>query len=54
MVLISGAGNTTVVFLSTPISTRLCRLRSCSANGWAIMMSEASPSAAAARDSPQR
>src|SRR4051812_37833850 len=27
MVLISGAGKTTVVFLSTPISTRLCRLR---------------------------
>jgi len=33
MVVISGAGNTTVVFLSTPISTRLCRLRSCSASG---------------------
>jgi hypothetical protein len=32
MVLISGAGNTTVVFLSTPISTRLCRFRSCSAD----------------------
>src|SRR6185312_15630031 len=28
IVLISGAGNTTVVFLSTPISTRLCKLRS--------------------------
>src|SRR6266545_7664905 len=40
MVLISGAGNTTVVFLSTPISTRLCRLRSCNASGWAIMTSE--------------
>ena len=50
--LISGAGNTTVVFLSTPISTRLCRLRSCSASGWSIMMSEASPRAAAAADSP--
>src|SRR6266545_5556196 len=37
MVLISGAGKTTVVFLSTPISTRLCRLRSCRASGWAIM-----------------
>ena len=32
MVVISGAGNTTVVFLSTPISTRLCRLRSCSSH----------------------
>ena len=52
MVDISGAGNTTVVFLSTPISTRLCRLRSCSASGWAIIVSDASPSAAAARDSP--
>jgi hypothetical protein len=52
MVAISRAGNTTVVFLSTPISTRLCRLRSCSASGWAIMMLEASPSAAAASDSP--
>src|SRR5664280_2346773 len=51
-VLISGAGNTTVVFLSTPISTRLCRLRSCSASGCAIMVSEASPRAAAASDSP--
>jgi hypothetical protein len=44
MVLISGAGNTTVVFLSTPISTRLWRLRSCRARGWAIMTSEAAPS----------
>src|SRR5215467_3593599 len=52
MVLISGAGKTTVVFLSTPISTRLCKLRSCRASGWAIMVSEASPSAAAASDSP--
>ena len=52
IVLISGAGNTTVVFLSTPISTRLCRLRSCRASGWAIMMSDASPRAAAASDSP--
>src|SRR6266511_6156040 len=52
MVLISGAGNTTVVFLSTPISTRLCRLRSCRASGWAIMMSEAAPSWSAASDSP--
>jgi hypothetical protein len=33
MVLISGAGNTTVVFWSTPISTRLWRLRSCRASG---------------------
>ncbi len=30
MALITGAGNTTVLFLSTPISTWLCRLRSCS------------------------
>src|SRR5665647_3578669 len=52
MVVMIGAGNATVVFLSTPISTRLCRLRSCSANGWAIMVSEASPRAAAASDSP--
>ena len=49
MVLIKGAGNTTVVFLSTPISTRDCRFRSCRANGWAIMVSEASPRAVAAR-----
>ena len=33
IVLMSGAGNTTVLFLSTAISTRLCRLRSCNANG---------------------
>lgn len=33
MVVINGAGNTTVVFLSTPISTRLCKLRSCRARG---------------------
>ncbi len=50
--LISGAGNTTVVFLSTPISIRLCRLRSCRASGCAIIVSEASPRAAAAADSP--
>jgi|SRR5580692_9533510 hypothetical protein len=52
MLVISGAENTTVVLLSTLISTRLRRLSSCSPSGWAIMMSEASPSAAAARDSP--
>ncbi len=52
MVLISGAGKTTVVFRSTPISTRLCRLRSCSASGWAIIVSDAAPRAAAASDSP--
>src|SRR6266511_2478340 len=52
MVLISGAGNTTVVFLSTPISTRLCRLRSCNASGWAIMTSAATPSWSAASASP--
>ena len=52
MVLISGAGNTTVVFLSTPISTRLWRLRSCKANGWAIITSEAAPSWSAASCSP--
>ncbi|GCD88685.1 hypothetical protein NLS1_06910 [Nocardioides sp. LS1] len=52
MVLIRGAGKTTVVFLSTPISTRLCRLRSCRASGWAIIVSDASPSAAAAAASP--
>jgi len=54
IVVMIGDGNTTVVFLSTPISTRLCRLRSCSASGWAIMMSEASPNAVAARCSPPR
>jgi hypothetical protein len=52
MVLISGAGKTTVVFLSTPISTRLCRLLSCKASGCAIIVSDASPSAAAASASP--
>src|SRR5271166_5469828 len=52
MVDINGAGNTTVLFLSTPSSTRVCRLRNCSASGWAIMVSEASPKAAAASDSP--
>ena len=31
--LISGAGNTTVVFLSTPNSIRVCRLRSCRPRG---------------------
>lgn len=43
MVLISGAGKTTVVFLSTPSSNRLCRLRSYRASGWAIIVSEAVP-----------
>lgn len=52
MVLISGAGKTTVVFLSTPISIRLWRLRSCSANGCCIIVSDASPSAEAAAASP--
>lgn len=33
IVVMMGDGNTTVVFLSTPISTRLCRLRSWSAIG---------------------
>jgi hypothetical protein len=32
-----------VVFLSTPNSTRLCKLRSCNASGCAIIMTEASP-----------
>ena len=52
MVLMSGAGNTTVVLWSTPMSTRLWRLRSCKASGWAIMMSEAAPSWSAASCSP--
>ena len=52
MVLISGAGKTTVVFLSTPSSTRVCRLRSWRANGCCIMMSDASPSSVAAMCSP--
>ena len=43
MVLINGAGNTTVVFLSTPNSTRLCKLRSYNAGGCAITMTEAPP-----------
>ncbi|MDQ1622218.1 MAG: aerobic C4-dicarboxylate transport protein [Actinomycetota bacterium] len=34
MALIKGAGKTTVVFLSTPVSTKDCRLRSCRARGW--------------------
>src|SRR6185312_1545402 len=38
MVLISGAGKTIVEFFSTEISINVCRLRSCSASGWAIMM----------------
>ena len=50
--LINGAGNTTVVFLSTPISTKLCRFRNCNASGCAIIVSDASPNAAAACDSP--
>src|ERR1700722_6125670 len=37
MVVMRGAGKTTVVFLSTPISTRDCRLRSWRAGGGAIM-----------------
>src|SRR6185503_14160877 len=52
IVLMSGAGKTTVVFLSTPISTRDCRLRSWSASGWAIMTSEACASSPAASASP--
>ena len=43
MVLTSGAGTTTMVFLSTPISTRVCRVRSCNASGWATITSEAAP-----------
>ena len=50
--LISGAGKTTAVFFSIPNSSNVYSFRSCSANGWAIMVSEASPSAAAARASP--
>ena len=49
---INGAGKTTAVFFSTPNSSNVCRFRSCSAYGWAIMVSEASPRAAAARASP--
>ena len=40
IVLISGAGKMTVEFLSTAISTSVCRLRSCSASGWAIITSD--------------
>ena len=50
--LISGAGKTIVEFLSTPISTIVCRLRSWSASGWAIITSEARPSSPAASASP--
>ena len=42
IVLISGAGKTTVEFLSTATSTRVWRLRSCSASGCAIITSAAS------------
>ena len=52
MVLISGAGNTTVEFLSTAISISVWRFRSWSARGCAIITSEASPSDAAAMASP--
>jgi len=52
LVLISGAGNTTVVFLSTPSSTRVCKLLSWRASEWATMMSEAASSGAAASCSP--
>lgn len=54
IVLMSGAGNTTVVFLSTPDSTRVCRFRNCNANGCAIIVSDASARAAAARTHPPR
>ena len=50
--LIIGAGNTTVVFFSTPSSASVCRFRSCRASGCAIIVSDASPRAAAAIDSP--
>ena len=50
--LMSGAGNTTVVFFSTPSSASVCKLRNCSARGWRIIVADASPSAAAARASP--
>src|SRR5579862_1279460 len=52
IVLMSGAGKTTVVFLSTPISTSDCRFLNCSASGWAIITSEARASSPAARASP--
>src|SRR6185312_7147539 len=45
-------GNTTVEFLSTATSTRVWRLRSCSASGWAIITSEACASSPAASASP--
>src|SRR4029079_19080465 len=41
-----------VEFLSTPISTMVWRLRSCSASGWAIITSDARPSSPAASASP--
>src|SRR6185437_2089863 len=50
--LIIGAGNTTVVFFSTPSSASVCRFRSCRASGCAIIVSDASPREAAAIDSP--
>ncbi len=50
--LINGAGKTMVVFFSTPSSSRVCRFRSCKASGCFIMVSDASPSAAATRASP--
>src|SRR3954447_6649156 len=52
IVLMSGAGKTTVEFLSTEISTRVWRLRSCSASGWATITSEARASSPAASASP--
>src|ERR1700757_137683 len=52
IVLISGAGKTTVEFLSTATSTSVWRLRNCSASGWAIITSEAVASSPAARASP--
>ena len=53
MVLISGARKTTVVFLSTPISTGLCRVAQLQREGWAIMMSEASRARRRAGTLPQ-
>jgi hypothetical protein len=52
IVLINGAGNMIVEFLSTPISTIVWRLRSCSAKGWAIISSGARPSSPAACAAP--
>ena len=43
--LIIGAGNTTVVFFSTPSSASVCKFRSCKASGCAIIVSDASPRA---------